>query len=96
MRAFATSLLAFEAVAVFPYDPSRVSTFIHITLSLISSVTFTYVVHVISKSRFDATFRTISATLAALSVVIFLVFIMLSKSSFTMLLEAGWWLALQV
>jgi hypothetical protein len=93
----ALSLVTFAAVAVFPYNPSNAaSTIVHVTMFLISSMTFMYSMYVISKSESNARFRNVSIALVTLSAVTFLIYVALSNSSLTMPLEAGWWLILQV
>jgi hypothetical protein len=93
----AISLISFAAVAILPYNPmNSLSSFIHISLFLTSSVTFMYVMYDISTTEKGLSFRFISKTMFALSVITFLAYIMLSKSYLTMPLEAGWWLVLQI
>lgn len=100
MKVLAVSLVTFAATALWPYYPANsISTFVHISLFLTSSVTFMYVMYVVSKSDIDGIFRAISTGLVALSVVVFLAYVVLTqdgRSSLTMPLEAGWWLILQI
>lgn len=91
------SLVCFVAVALLPYHPANdISNFAHALFFLVSSVTFMHMMQRITSSLPRSMLRTNLGGLVLISVISFIAFLSFNDSSLTLVLEAGWWLVLQV